>query len=85
MVTAHEVRTRLRSFIGSELLTATTIAFDNGDPLFSAGLLDSFALAEIGVWLEEELGLYIPDGELTVERMDSVDQIVSRALAAANP
>jgi len=84
MITADEVRARLRSYIGSELLPATAIAFGDADPLFSAGLLDSFSLAEIGVWLEEELGLYIPDGELTVERMDSVDLIVTRALVAAS-
>jgi len=83
MVTEEEVRARLRSYIGSELMPTIELTLGDADPLFSAGLLDSFSLAEIGVWLEEEFDLYIPDGELTVERMDSIDQIVIQALGAA--
>jgi acyl carrier protein len=82
MVTADEVRSRLRGYISSELLSGSQVAFADDDPLFSGGVLDSFSMAEIGVWLEQELGVYIPDGELTVDRMDSLNLMVGQALRA---
>ena len=42
--------------------------------------MDSFALAELGVFIESEFDLYIPDPELTVDQMDTLDEIVSRVL-----
>jgi len=82
MISTTEARSRLRAYIRGVLLAGSQIPFGDDDPLFSGGILDSFSLAEIGVWLEQELGLYIPDGELTVDRMDSVNQMVAQALRA---
>lgn len=82
MVSAHDVRSRLRAYIRGELLSGSQVAFTDDDPLFSGGILDSFSLAEIGVWLEQDLGVFIPDGELTVEHMDSLNLMVGQALRA---
>lgn len=82
MVEPNELPNRLRAYIRSELMTGSEVAFSDDDPLFSGGILDSFALAEIGVWLEREFGIFIPDGELTVESMDSVNLMAERALRA---
>ena len=82
MVSADEVRNRLRAYIRRELLSGSQVAFTDDDPLFSGGILDSFSLAEIGVWLEQDLGVFIPDGELTVDCMDSLNLMVGQALRA---
>ncbi len=42
--------------------------------------MDSFALAELAVFVEKEFDVYIPDPDLTVSKMDTLDQIVARVL-----
>ena len=42
--------------------------------------MDSFSLAELAVYCEDEFGVYIPDPDLTVEKMDTLDQIVARVM-----
>jgi len=45
------------------------------EPLVTGGLIDSFAIAHLGVFIEQRFGVYIPDPELTVENMDTVRRI----------
>lgn len=52
----------------------------DGEAPMSEGLIDSFCLAHIAVFIEEAWGVYIPDPELTVELMDTLDLIAARAL-----
>jgi acyl carrier protein len=48
--------------------------------IISGGLMDSFALAEFAVHVEKEYGVYIPDSDLTVAKMDTLDQMVVRVM-----
>jgi acyl carrier protein len=48
--------------------------------IITGGLMDSFALAELGVYIEGEFDVYIPDPELTVGHMDTLDKMVSRVM-----
>ncbi len=73
-----EVRKKLQAFIFNDLLRRPARAVADDEPLISGGLLDSFALAQIGVFVEKAFGLYIPDTELTAERMDTLDAMVAR-------
>jgi len=50
------------------------------EPLMSGGLVDSFCVAHIGVFIETAWGVYIPDPELTVEAMDTLNRIATRVL-----
>ena len=42
--------------------------------------MDSFALAEFGVFVEDTFDVYIPDADLTVAKMDTLDQMTARVL-----
>lgn len=77
----NEVLQKVRAFTLKELLKNPDYALKNNEPLFSSGLIDSFAMAQAGVFIETEFNLYIPDPELTVENMDTVDQITDKILA----
>ena len=59
----------------------TATARDNR--IITSGLVDSFSLAELAVYVETAFGVYIPDPELTVAEMDTLDQIVARVLRGA--
>lgn len=74
------VITKVREFTLRELLKNPNYDLKEDEPLFSNGTIDSFAIAQLGVFIETEFGLYIPDPELTVENMDTVAQIADRIL-----
>lgn len=77
----NEVLQKVRAFTLKELLKNPDYALKNEEPLFSSGLIDSFAMAQVGVFIETEFDLYIPDPELTVDNMDTVDQITDQVIA----
>ncbi|RJP49481.1 MAG: acyl carrier protein [Anaerolineaceae bacterium] len=77
----NEALQKVRAFTLKELLKNPEYGLKNDEPLFSSGLIDSFAMAQVGVFIETEFNLYIPDPELTVENMDSVDLITDKILA----
>ncbi len=45
-------------------------------PLFSSGLLDSFHLLELISHLEEQAGIRISPGEISLENLDSLERIL---------
>ncbi len=74
------VRALLRVFICQDLIRDEDYALADDEGIISGGLMDSFALAELGVYVEEEFDVYIPDSDLTVAKMDTLDQMVARVL-----
>lgn len=75
-----ETREKLRSYITRELIRDAEYPLQDDEPIISGGLIDSFALAELGVYVEQAFDVYIPDPDLTVAQMDTLDQIVARVL-----
>ena len=77
----QSIRQKLRSFITCELIRDQNYPLADQEHLITAGLIDSFALAEFGVFVEDEFGVYIPDPELTVANLDTLEQMVTRVMA----
>jgi acyl carrier protein len=77
----NEVKTKLREFIVKELLRNPGYELGDDEPLITGGMMDSFSLAQIGVFAETAFGVYIPDTDLTVDNMDTLAQMVDRVLA----
>jgi acyl carrier protein len=75
-----EVLSKVREFTLRELLKNPSYRLREDEPLFSSGLIDSFAMAQVGVFIEVAFDLYIPDPDLTVENMDTIGQITDRIL-----
>lgn len=74
------VRDRIRSYIVRELIHDSGYDLMDDEGIITGSLMDSFALAELGVFVEEEFDVYIPDPDLTVEKMDTLDLIVARVM-----
>ena len=79
---AQEMRDRLRDFVRSELLRKPDYPLAADEPLITGGLIDSFALAQIGVFVEDAFGVYLPDTDLTVANMDTIERMVTCVLKA---
>lgn len=74
------IREKLRVFITRELIRDGRYPLKDDEGIVTGGLMDSFALAEFGVYVEEEFNVYIPDADLTVAKMDTLNQMVARVL-----
>ncbi len=75
-----EVREKLRSYITRELIRDESYRLTDDEGIVTGGLMDSFSLAEFAVYVESEFGVYIPDSDLTVARMNTLDQMVARVM-----
>jgi acyl carrier protein len=80
-VEKKEVVQKLREFVTTELMQNPIYALKEDEMLFSTGTLDSFAIAQIGVFIETDFDLYIPDADLTVENMDTVGMMADSVIA----
>ncbi|MCZ2097413.1 MAG: hypothetical protein LC121_14350 [Anaerolineae bacterium] len=74
------VRENLRQYIKRELIRDESYNLTDTEGIITNGLMDSFALAEFAVYVESEFGVYIPDPDLTVAKMDTLDQMVARVM-----
>ena len=79
---AQEMRDRLRDFVRSELLRKPDYPLAADEPLITGGLIDSFSLAQIGVFVEDAFGVYVPDTDLTVANLDTIERMVTCILKA---
>jgi D-alanine--poly(phosphoribitol) ligase subunit 2 len=74
------VKAKIRAFVLRELVRDAQYPLDDDEGIISGGLMDSFSLAELGVFVEDEFGVYIPDPDLTVDKMDTLDQMTARVV-----
>ena len=74
------LREKLRAFICKYLIRDAGYPLTDSEGIITGGLMDSFSLAEFAVYVEKEYGVYIPDSDLTVAKMDTLDQIVARVM-----
>lgn len=74
------IREQLRGYIAAEFIRDMDYPLADDEHIISGGLMDSFALAELAVYIENAFGVYIPDPDLTVEKMDTLNQIVARVM-----
>ena len=74
------VRAKIRDYIIHELIRDPAYELADDEGVITGGLMDSFALADFAVYVEREFGVYIPDPDLTVEKMDTLNQMTARVL-----
>jgi acyl carrier protein len=74
------IRENLRAYIARELIRDESYVIEDDESIIGGGLMDSFSLAELAVYVESEFDVYIPDPDLTVAKMDTLNQIVARVM-----
>jgi acyl carrier protein len=76
----NEVTAKLREFIVKDLLRNPGYELADDEALITGGMMDSFSLAQVGVFAEKAFNVYIPDTDLTVSNMDTLAQMVDRIM-----
>lgn len=75
-----EVHTQLRTFVINDMIRVPGYELQDDEPLITGGLVDSLDLALFGVFVEETFDIYVPDPDLTVENLDTLQQMVARVM-----
>lgn len=66
---------KLSSFITSEILKQPGRDLAPEAPLLSSGLIDSFSLMDIALYVEDTFGVRIEDTDLNAETFDSIKEL----------
>ncbi len=70
------MKEQIRQFIISEMIRDMDYALEDDEPLITGGLVDSFSLVELGLFIEETFGIHVDDVDLAVTNMDTLNSIV---------
>jgi acyl carrier protein len=72
-----DTRDSIRTYITTTLMRNPKYKLGDNDKLISGGLIDSFSLVELSLFLEEKFGVRPDDTELNAENMDTVQMIAN--------
>jgi acyl carrier protein len=70
-----ETITKLSEFISGTILKQPNRAVDPSEPLISSGLIDSFRLMDVALFVEDTFGVRIEDTELNANTFDNLTQL----------
>jgi acyl carrier protein len=71
-----EISTKLTTYISTEILKQPNRTINPEAALISGGMIDSFSLIDLALFVEDEFGVHIDDSELNSSTFDSVNQLV---------
>lgn len=71
----EEYITTLSTFIAAKILKQPKRVILADESLISSGLVDSFSLIDIGLFVEETFGVRIEDTELNADTFDTLEQL----------
>jgi acyl carrier protein len=70
-----DTKDTIRTFITKELMNQPKYKLGDNDSIIKGGLVDSFSLVQLGLFLEEAFGVHADDTDLNADLMDSVQMI----------
>lgn len=71
------IATPIADYIARVILKNPKRAIRPDEKLISSGLIDSFHLVDLGLFIEDKFGVRIDDSELNAETFDTLEQLVS--------
>jgi acyl carrier protein len=80
-----EIEVKLSEHITHKILKQPNRILKPEQPLISSGLIDSFSLVDLALYVEDTFGVHIDDSELNVETFDTLDQLTSLIDSRSNP
>jgi acyl carrier protein len=73
---SSEITSQLVQYILNDILKQPRRTLAGDAPLISSGLIDSFHLVDLALFIEEKFGVRIDDSELNKDTFDTLDQLV---------
>lgn len=67
----------LEQYIASKILKQPRRTIGAEEPLISSGLVDSFSLVDLALFVEDTFGVHIADVELNAQTFDTLNQLAA--------
>jgi acyl carrier protein len=74
---SSEIQNPLAQYIASKILKQPNRAIGPDEALLTSGLIDSFSLVDLGLFIEDQFGVRIDDAELNPQMFDTLAQLVA--------
>jgi acyl carrier protein len=72
-----EILSILTKYIASEILKQPNRKIEPTEALLTSGLIDSFHLVDLGMFVEDQFGVRIDDSELNASTFDNLNQLAA--------
>ena len=72
-----EIIEQLSTFIATSILKQPDRVIEPAEPLITSGLIDSFSLMDLALFVEDTFGVRIEDTELNAETFDTLTQLAA--------
>jgi acyl carrier protein len=72
-----DITSQLSTFIATTILKQPKRSIGDAEPLISTGLIDSFSLMDLALFVEDTFGVRIEDTELNADTFDNLTQLTS--------
>lgn len=72
-----EIITVLAKFIAEKILKQPNKVITADEALISSGLIDSFSLMDLALFIEDTFGVRVEDTELNAETFDNLNQLAA--------
>lgn len=65
----------IANYITTKILKQPNRKLSETEPLISSGLIDSFSLVDLGLFVEDQFGVRLDDTELNAQTFDTLAQL----------
>ena len=72
-----EIVQQLTGYITSEILKQPNRVIKSDQALISSGMIDSFSLVDLALFIEDTFNVHLDDSELNKETFDTLDQLTA--------
>ena len=72
-----EMQQTISDFVVKTILKQPKRVIQPADALISSGLIDSFSLVDLALFVEDTFGVRIADSELNASTFDSIEQLAN--------
>ncbi len=81
----NEVTTTLSTYIAGKILKQPKRVIAENEPLISSGLIDSFNLVDMALYIEDTYDVHIDDTELNKNTFDTLAQLTDLIQSRMKP
>jgi len=73
----NDITGGIAKYIAAQILKQPERSISNSEALISSGLIDSFSLVDLALFIEDTYGVHIDDTELNADTFDTLDQLAA--------
>ena len=74
---ADEIKVKIAEYLAKEILKQPGRIIQPDEALLTSGLIDSFHLVDLALFVEDNFGVHIDDSELNASTFDSLSGLIA--------